>query len=218
MPKLNHERLHAKLRVVAADARHRDAQQEREQSDYVWYELPFGRHKGKTLPWIILNDPSYFYWLITENILTGSLERQAAIIAQRAAHILPPPEYRDKVFRIVLNDFGDLVGFDFTKTRQKSSAVRYATPHLNLKIILTNVGWPTTAGALLLNSFRRYYFRGPSSDWPAFCDAFFRDDENFSLICTGDHSSIPRCRRLKRRKHSRKDRESSGLDCSVIQV
>jgi hypothetical protein len=218
MPKPNHQRLNAKRRVISDDVRYWNSQREQEQSDYVWYVLPFGKYEGKSLPWIVLNDPSYFYWLIRDNILWGILERQATIIAGRAAHILPPLEHRDSAFRIVLNDFGDLVGFDFTKPRQNSSATHYATPHLNLKIILAHVGWPQTAGLLLLRSFKQYYFCGRRSDWPAFCDAFFRDDENFSLMCTGDHCRIPKSRRSKCRKQSGKNREVTALDCSVIEV
>ena len=35
-------------------------------SDYI---ITFGKHNGKTLGWISINDPGYIVWLVKENIV-----------------------------------------------------------------------------------------------------------------------------------------------------
>ena len=35
-------------------------------SDYI---INFGKHKGKSLGWISINDPSYLVWLVKENVM-----------------------------------------------------------------------------------------------------------------------------------------------------
>lgn len=38
-----------------------------------WTVLGFGKHKGKTLPQILFNDPDWFYWAYEEEVLKGKI-------------------------------------------------------------------------------------------------------------------------------------------------
>jgi hypothetical protein len=62
-----------------------------------WSTLPFGKHKGKTLPQIVFTDPDWFFWAIEENVFKGQVRREAEIIDARA-----------RAIRIPKNTAGDL--------------------------------------------------------------------------------------------------------------
>ena len=46
----------------------------------VWTTFPFGKHRGKTLPQIILDDPDWFFWILPE--LYGQLKIEADDLAR----------------------------------------------------------------------------------------------------------------------------------------
>src|SRR5215208_7913813 len=55
-----------------------------------WSELKFGKHAGKTLPVVILNDPDWLFWAVDNQALTGPLARQAKEIIDKAQNIKIP--------------------------------------------------------------------------------------------------------------------------------
>ena len=55
-----------------------------------WSILPFGKHKGKTLPQIVFTDPDWFFWAMEENVFKGPLKREAERIDARARAIRIP--------------------------------------------------------------------------------------------------------------------------------
>ena len=65
-----------------------------------WSIVYFGRHKGKTLPQIILSDPDWFFWAIEEEVFKdrGSLAVEAQEVYKKATSI-----------KIPNNDNGELV-------------------------------------------------------------------------------------------------------------
>jgi len=32
----------------------------------IWTTVPFGKHQGKTLPQIVIDDPDWFFWILPE--------------------------------------------------------------------------------------------------------------------------------------------------------
>src|SRR5271167_3819795 len=57
-----------------------------------WLSLPKGIHKGKILPEVLINDPSYFFWFLARGFFRGDALRQAEALEKRARHILPPKQ------------------------------------------------------------------------------------------------------------------------------
>ena len=59
-----------------------------------WYELPFGKHQGKTLPYIALIDPCWFMWAyMDEGIFKKSWKpicEQADYVYERSRKIKIP--------------------------------------------------------------------------------------------------------------------------------
>jgi hypothetical protein len=59
-----------------------------------WSVVPFGKHKGKTFPEIILRDPDWFFWALPK--LYGKLADEAKSLAQKARAIKIPKSNRGK--------------------------------------------------------------------------------------------------------------------------
>jgi hypothetical protein len=41
----------------------------------IWTTVPFGKHQGKTLPQIVIDDPDWFFWILPR--LYGRLKIEA---------------------------------------------------------------------------------------------------------------------------------------------
>jgi hypothetical protein len=60
-----------------------------------WTPLPFSKHKGLTLPQVILSDPDWVFWAVANIEFYGLLEREIADLYYKARHIRickPDPE------------------------------------------------------------------------------------------------------------------------------
>ena len=60
-----------------------------------WSVVPFGKHKGKTFPEIILQDPDWFFWALPK--LYGKLADEAEELARRARTIKIPNSRRKRL-------------------------------------------------------------------------------------------------------------------------
>jgi hypothetical protein len=45
----------------------------------IWTTIPFGKHQGKTLPQIVIDDPDWFFWILPR--LYGQLKIEADDLA-----------------------------------------------------------------------------------------------------------------------------------------
>jgi hypothetical protein len=52
--------------------------------------VTFGKHKGKSLPQIVFNDPDWFFWACENQIFTGELAVEAADLQRKATSIKAP--------------------------------------------------------------------------------------------------------------------------------
>ena len=55
-----------------------------------WTTINFGKHKGKTLPQVILDDPDWFFWAYENKIFKGALAFEAQEVYRRARSIRVP--------------------------------------------------------------------------------------------------------------------------------
>jgi hypothetical protein len=51
----------------------------------IWTTIPFGKHQGKTLPQIVIDDPDWFFWVLPG--LYGQLKIEADDLARKASKI-----------------------------------------------------------------------------------------------------------------------------------
>jgi hypothetical protein len=57
-----------------------------------WTTINFGKHKGKTLPQVIFDDPDWFFWAHDTNAFKGTLAREAREVYRRARAIKIPEQ------------------------------------------------------------------------------------------------------------------------------
>lgn len=174
-----------------------------------WYELPFGKHQGKTLPHIALIDPCWFMWAyMDERIFNKSrkpLLEQADYVYKRSCNIRIPnnPNGTKVVYYCChmygfVNDFvlsdasGNRSGFGFT-----GRTIDLSFPHLtgpvDVKVIQP-----------FIRSLKRYLFGSEKARLTKRrCERFFEDDDNFDLNNTRNKHSGKKVKRKPKRKRRR---------------
>ena len=62
----------------------------------MWSILTFGKHKGKSLPRILLSDPDWFFWAAEGDVFRGRLAEEASLLEYRGCNIkIPKPNPQD---------------------------------------------------------------------------------------------------------------------------
>lgn len=51
--------------------------------NFIWSELTFGKHQGKTLPKVVLSDPDWFFWALRKKLFRPPLAAEAEDIAYK---------------------------------------------------------------------------------------------------------------------------------------
>ena len=148
---------------------------------FIWSELTFGRHQGKTLPQIVLSDPDWFFWALRKKVFCSPLAGEVKDIAYKICHIkIPRPNPEDWKFEFICNSDGKLL--DLRLLRAEDAVYG----HVNKQIIgVLDMSWPRlwggygkSSGKLLLAAIRHYYFDG-SRMTKARCEVFFSNNANF---------------------------------------
>lgn len=76
-----------------------------------WTILGFGKHKGKTLPQILFNDPDWFYWAYENDVLKGKIphcEVQGIYRKSRSIKIPQKDYHAEFVFDGIRGVFADM--------------------------------------------------------------------------------------------------------------
>jgi hypothetical protein len=61
----------------------------------MWTRLNFGKHSGRTLPQVVLSDPNWFFWAVSNGVFDGRLkfEAEANVLEGRARNIRIPKRH-----------------------------------------------------------------------------------------------------------------------------
>jgi hypothetical protein len=142
--------------------------------------LAFGRHRGKTVFQVLLEDPDWFFWAIENGVFKGHFAEEAAVLARKARRIRIPKKCPE-LWRVeYLFDVDDSFrGFSLVKAKsqqvQKWSArgryLDWSWPHCQRP-------GHKRGNKKLIDSFRRYYFGGRNITGKRW-EAFFDNDDNF---------------------------------------
>ena len=146
-----------------------------------WSTLQFGKHKGKTLPHVVLSDPDWFFWAVGNGIFREPLVEEAQDIARKATHIKiprPDPENWRLKYQFTYDDkFLDLIIVPVTTTPIESSHAMIGT-YLDLSLIHRLQKYDKFGYRILLDKFREYFLNGPKLT-KEICENFFHDERNF---------------------------------------
>ena len=142
-----------------------------------WSALPFGKHKGKTFPQIILQDPDWFFYMLPK--FYGNLADEAESLAQKAQAIKIPKSNRGKWEVEYQYDCDQrFCGFTFVKANAWRSQWTDRLPYLDLRRALRRK-YDKRAGRIMIGDFRSRYFGARKRMTKERCQEFFSNDRNF---------------------------------------
>jgi hypothetical protein len=150
-----------------------------------WSELSFGKHKGKTLPQVLLKDPSYFFWAIEEE----KFDHHPALAAEgqdlnfKVRHV-KIPKLDPQCWRVhyVLTAGGEFEKFELIPTPAAESCAcpdTFLSNHLDLSLPMV-IRYTKAGNRRLIQCFKQYFFGGSSARLTREkCGEFFSNPENF---------------------------------------
>ena len=148
---------------------------------FTWTTLKFGKHKGKTLPQVVLSDPDWFFWGVGRSIFRDQIAEKAQDIARKATHIkIPKPDpdnWRIKYQFTYDDKFVDLTIIPASTVHIDSSHAMIGT-HLDLSLIHRIQKYDKFGYRILLGQFRGY-FLSASNLTKEICENFFYNEGNF---------------------------------------
>jgi hypothetical protein len=153
----------------------------------MWSILTFGKHKGKSLPQVILHDPDYFFWAVEEGVFDrGRFVEEACLLEYRATNIeIPRPNPRDWCVRYTTDRNGKFAGFDIievTTPSQLDSIEMWREECLDLSAPRRFKQYDKLGCRLLLRNFKYYIFGSRDVRLTKQkCEKFFSNQSNFVL-------------------------------------
>jgi len=151
----------------------------------VWSSVPIGKHKGKTLPQILLTDPDYFFWAMEQDrFFRGRLADEAKHIYRKARRIkIPKPDPDNWCVEYFLSPDGKFAHFDIvesTRAPHVGSSITSRSEHLDFAYVRRTKDYDKLGYKLFIKSFKYFYFgRETARLAQSKCEAFFDDNKNF---------------------------------------
>jgi hypothetical protein len=144
----------------------------------IWTALSFGRHRGKTLPQIILDDTDWFFWILPK--LYGPLKTEADDLARKASKITIPRRNPRKWSVEYRFEHGDrFCGFDIVRADSfMNSKWSVRLPYLDLSLPRSYKAYDQQGYRNLIRDFRRLYFDDRNLTKKR-CEVFFDNADNF---------------------------------------
>ena len=148
-----------------------------------WTNINFGKHQGKTLPQVILDDPDWFFWAYENKVFKGALAFEAQEVYRRARSIKVPQRNGQRM----------LVEYVIDKPTGKFGMMRLIPDgtdleHLNVSPVIdfftprAYAGCDKTGCKNLVFDFKAIYFGNRSHRMSKRArEEFFNDDRNFKL-------------------------------------
>jgi hypothetical protein len=143
-----------------------------------WTTIPFGKHQGKTLPQIVIDDADWFFWILPR--LYGQLKSEADDVARKASKIKIPRRNPRKWCVEFRFEHGDrFCGFDIVRADSfMNPKWSIRLPYLDLRLPRSYKAYDKKGYKKLIRDFRRLYFDGRNLTKKR-CEAFFDNDDNF---------------------------------------
>jgi hypothetical protein len=144
----------------------------------IWTTVPFGKHQGKTLPQIVIDDPDWFFWILPR--LYGHLKIEADELGHKASRIKilqKSPRKWLVEFRFVHGK--GFCGFDIVRAdsfMDPKWSIRL--PYLDFSLVRSHKAYDKKGYKNLIRDFRNLYFDGRNLTKKR-CEVFFGNDDNF---------------------------------------
>lgn len=147
-----------------------------------WTPLDFGKHKGKSLPQALFDDPDWFFWIYKQGAFDGRgpIQREARIIHARATSIIPPPMML--VEYVIHHPTNKFLRFDLVESSRSQDET---TPAQRFDVIDMSypqrwASYDKRGCASLVKRLKRHFFGKESARMTKErCEAFFDDLKHF---------------------------------------
>ena len=127
-----------------------------------WTQLSFGRHKGKTLPQVVFQDPDWFFWAYEENVFKGVIKREAEDIYRKATSIKIPEEKGKKLVEYMIhpsyNRFADIQLVDIDRLAHEGSTRTERKKVIDLSYPRRCVNYDKLGCRILIKSFKEIIY------------------------------------------------------------
>jgi hypothetical protein len=143
-----------------------------------WSTVTFGKHRGNTLPQILLLNPDWFFYMLPK--FYGPLASEARALAERAIGIkIPKKKPRNWRVEYHFDDEDRFCGFDIVKASSPQH-LKYSErqPYLDLSLVRGRKAYDKGGSRRLIRDFRHHYFSGLNFTKDR-CEAFFDDATHF---------------------------------------
>lgn len=149
-------------------------------------ELNFGKHKGRTLPQVIISDPAWFFWAYNENILKErGYSREADDVCKKARNIKIPKDQPENFKAVYIRHFtGGFGGIQIVpKDQYIIKNFKTTVGHIDLmKAWVSLNGKDRTGMDILKMSLKEILFQDIKVILTRKkCDEFFETDDNFLI-------------------------------------
>jgi hypothetical protein len=142
-----------------------------------WTRLPFGKHKGKTLPQVMCSDPAWFLWAVRDDVFEGRHAQEATVLDQRVRGIIIPKRRPKRwVVEYCYDVDRRFMGFDIVR-RTDHPYLKYNSQSDYLNIALVRVRYPGE-WSNFIRDFRWHLFGGQKMTKER-CEQFFGDQSRF---------------------------------------
>ena len=153
----------------------------------MWSIISFGKkHKGKSLPEVILHDPDWFFWAVEAHYFRKhpDLQAEARDLSYKACNIkIPranPQEWRIRYVTTRDGKFADFEIIDAATPLSHDLPTMWRHVHLDLAVPRSLKRYDKLGYKLLLKRFRHHFLgstRTPlTKRW---CEDFFANSNNF---------------------------------------
>jgi hypothetical protein len=149
-----------------------------------WLEVKFGKHKGKTLPQIVLGDPDWFFWAHEKDAFKdATLKKQAKEIYAKATRIKIPEGPGSVVEYVIHPSVGKLVGIKIVpadRPEHEGSSPTHRLKYFDLSFPRRIAPYDKMGGRIIIDAVKRYVFGKPKARLTrARCETFFSNDKHF---------------------------------------
>jgi hypothetical protein len=152
----------------------------------VWTNVTFGKHKGKSLPQVVFDDPDWFFWAREQGAFHGILRREADEVHRRATSIRVPQDDPDETlvaeYGMHHGRFCHLEVVPESRERHAGSTSTTRLPVFDMSFPRQVKGYDKLGYRILVRSLKFHLFRSERARLTRKrCEDFFDHDSNFVL-------------------------------------
>jgi hypothetical protein len=149
----------------------------------VWTVVSFGKHKGKTLPQIVLVDPDWFFWAVEEQVFNRSaqLTSEAKEISRKARRIKVVAKTRvEYAIHPHARKLADVSVVPASTPRHEGSSVTHVADFLDLSTARQVAPYDKLGGHIIVRALKFHVFGDENARLTRKrCEGFFDNDSNF---------------------------------------